>query len=153
MFKSSTVQLWPILCSLNPGPVPFIVGIFCGTGTPSPVREYFAHLLKELHKLIVTGITFEDKIYNVVVDGFVCDAPARPFHKTHTGYNAWERWTAHGSWDGRVVYNWWEMFPLCKAEQFHDMACKGHQVEQSPLTDIGILCIEHSALDYMHCLC
>lgn len=156
LFKSSNVQLWPIMCSINRGHVPFIVGMFCGTGKPSPVKEYLADFLKELHKLTVNGIKFEDKTYNVSVDGFVCDAPARAFLKcvkTHTGYSACERCTVHGSWDGRVVYNTQELFPLRKAQQFQNMAYEDHQIEQSPLTDIGILCIEQFALDYMHCVC
>lgn len=156
LFKSSNIQLWPIMCSLNRGHVPFIVGIFCGTTKPNPVNEYLADFLKELHSLTVHGIIYEDKVYNVSVDGFVCDAPARAFLKcvkTHNAYSACERCTVRGSWDGRVVYNSQEIFPLRKAQQFHNMEYKEHQIQKSPLTDIGILCIEQFALDYMHCVC
>lgn len=59
----------------------------------------------------------------------------------------------HGSWEGRVVYNSLEIFPLRTAQQFHNMEYKDHQIERSPLTDIGILCIEQFAVDYMHCVC
>lgn len=86
----------------------------------------------------------------------MCDAPARAFLKcvkTHTGHSACERCTAHGSWDGRVVYNSQEIFPLRKAQQFQNMAYEDHPIEQSPLTDIDILCIEQFALDYMHSVC
>lgn len=79
LFKSSNVQLWPIMCSLNRGHIPFIVGMFCGTAKPKPVKEYLADFVKELHKLTVDGIRVEDKVYNVSTDGFVCDAPARAF--------------------------------------------------------------------------
>lgn len=156
LFKSSPDQLWPIMCSLNRGHILFLVGIFCGTAKPKPVKEYLADFLKELHKLTVDGIRVEDKVYNVSIDCFVCDAPARAFLKcvkSHTAYSACERCTVRGSWDGRIVYNSREIFPLRKAQQFHNMEYEDHQIEKSPLTDIGILCIEQFALDYMHCVC
>nr|XP_047123765.1 uncharacterized protein LOC105850703 [Hydra vulgaris] len=41
LFKSSNINVWPILCSINNIPVnnPFIVAMFCGSGKP-PVHEY-----------------------------------------------------------------------------------------------------------------
>lgn len=70
LFKSNNEQLWPMMCNLNQGPIPFIVEIFCGTAKPKPVKEYIVDFLKEVHKLTVDGIRVEDKVYNVSIDGF-----------------------------------------------------------------------------------
>ena len=47
LFKSSKMQMWPILCSFH-GFQPFIAGIYCGKGKPNSVDEYLADFLEEL---------------------------------------------------------------------------------------------------------
>lgn len=116
LFKSNNVQLWPIMCSLN-------WDVLWNRKT-QPWEWKRCRFFKEFHKLTVNGIKFEDKVYNVSIDGFVCDAPAKAFLiciKTHTGHSACESCTPHGSCDGRVVYkNSKDIYPLRKAQQFHN---------------------------------
>lgn len=39
LFKSSNVQIWPILCSVERFQ-PFVVAVFCGNEKPNSVRDF-----------------------------------------------------------------------------------------------------------------
>lgn len=92
LWKSSTIQFWPILCAAVENHAitnPFIVGIFCGVGKPKSVQTYLARLVEELKLLTARGLSvYNDIVINVTVKGFICDAPARAFVKCIMGHNA-----------------------------------------------------------------
>ena len=80
LFRSSNVQLWPILCSfgrLNP----FIVALFCGKSKPSSVTEFMSDFLRELIRITESDILHGSKKYKISIRSFICDAPARAFLK------------------------------------------------------------------------
>lgn len=156
LFKSSSKQFWPILCSF-PSVQPFIAAIFCGDSKPSSVAEYMQDFLQELQHLHENGITIDGKQYRLSVKAFVCDAPARAFLKcikSHTGYWSCERCVIKGSYkENRVVLYSKETFAPRTDEVFNRMGYKGHQMHKSPLIDAGIPCIDLFPLDYMHLVC
>lgn len=155
LFKSSNVQMWPILCSFN-GYEVFIVALYCGVSKPTSVEEYLKDLVDELATLTANGTVFQGKPMNVIVHCFACDAPARAFLKctiSHTGYHSCERCTVKGSWNGRVVYNSNVRFPMRNLETFNNIGYQPHQKKASPLVDGGVNCLNGFSLDYMHLVC
>lgn len=44
LFKSTYIQLWPILCSVK-GFEPFVVALFCGTSKPDSLDTYLSDFL------------------------------------------------------------------------------------------------------------
>ena len=157
LFKSSTLQFWPILCSFN-SLQPFIVALFCGRTKPSSVQDYLCDFLHELQNLRKNGILCDvnEKKYKLAVKAFVCDAPARSFlkcTKSHSGYFACERCEVKGHWNGRVVLDAEETFPRRTDTKFNSVSYSDHQLRKSPLIDAGISCIDSFALDYMHLVC
>lgn len=155
LFKSSNVQMWPILCSFN-GYEVFIVALYCGISKPTSVEEYLKDLVDELATLTANGTVFEGKPMNVIIHCFACDAPARAFLKcttNHSGYHSCERCTVKGSWNGRVVYNSDARFPMRNLETFNNIGYQLHQKKASPLVDCGVNCVNGFSLDYMHLVC
>lgn len=155
LFKSSNIQFWPVLCSLR-GFEPFIVALFCGNSKPDPVEEYLHDFIQELQMLCNEGITFNNRRFRVEIEAFICDDPARCFVKCikgHNGYYYCERCTVKGTWDGRVVFNSEDRCPLRNDQDFVDKRYEMHQINRSPLVDLGISCISGFSLDYMHLVC
>lgn len=98
LFKSTNVQMWPILCSIKKFE-PFVVALFCGNSKPSSVHDYLSDFLVELNNLVQNGISVGDDVLTVSVGSFICDAPARAFLKCTKGHNAYyacERCTIKG---------------------------------------------------------
>ena len=158
LFKSSKVQLWPILGKFDGSNV-FTIALYSGTSKPNCVTDYLDDFINEINILRIDGIHFNDKIYDVKLKAFICDAPARTFLKCifgHTGYNACERCQVKGSRDSnRTVYNDDISYPLRKKEDFnHFLYINSHQVQLSPLVKIDDFdCIKGFILDYMHLVC
>lgn len=88
LFKSSNVQIWPILCSVKRFQ-PFVVAVFCGNEKPSSVSDFMSEFLEELTRIQHDGISLKGETLNVKVNAFICDAPAR-----HNAYNSCRRCTA-----------------------------------------------------------
>ena len=62
LFKSSSVVLWPILCSFL-SIQPFAVAIFCGKSKPSSEESFMFDFVNELSILLQNGIKTPDKYY------------------------------------------------------------------------------------------
>ncbi|XP_052085169.1 uncharacterized protein LOC127722322 [Mytilus californianus] len=156
LFKSSNTQFWPILCSLSKYE-PFKVALYCGNSKPNSVQAYLSDFLGELENLKTHGITFNEILYTVKLNAFICDAPARSFIKCtvgHNGYYSCERCTIRGEWNGRVVFNSSDNSPpLRTEEEFRACLYSNHQTSRSPLIDAGLFCINTFPLDYMHLVC
>lgn len=159
LFKSTNVQMWPILCSIKKFE-PFVVALFCGNSKPSSVHDYLSDFLVELNNLVQNGISVGDDVLTVSVGSFICDAPARAFLKCTKGHNAYyacERCTIKGRWNGRVVFslNDERNTPLRSEASFNNFEYKDHQIDISPLINagIGISCMKSFPLDYMHLVC
>ncbi|CAC5424804.1 unnamed protein product [Mytilus coruscus] len=108
LFKSSSVQQWPILCSVKQFE-PFVVAVYCGDTKPNSVDEYLFDFLSEITNLQQNGINMHDADigqFKVLVSAFICDASARSFlkcTKSHNGYYSCERCVIKGRWCQRVL--------------------------------------------------
>jgi hypothetical protein len=158
VFKTNSVDLWPILCRVTNSldSLPFIVSIFAGKGKPPNLEDFLRPFLTELIQLQNEGLEFEDKFYSVEITSFVCDAPARQFLKAvtgHGGYGGCERCSQTGVFD--VVYRCLT-FPelvdvfLRTDVTFRNQVHKNHHKGNSPLLDLKINMISSFPLDYMH---
>jgi len=159
LFRSSNIQLWPILCLLkHVTNSPFPIGIFCGTSKPDPLDIYLKDFINELEFLIQGGIEINGKKYKVVLHNFVCDAPARAYLKcvkSHTGYSACDKCTEYGEYvNGRII------FPNitatnCKRTNtsFRLQTDENYHLGTSPLTKLPIDFIKCFPIDYSHNVC
>ena len=64
-FKSSNVQMWPILCSVS-GYEVFIVALYCGISKPTSVEEYLKDLVDELATLTAKAAVFQGRSMSVI---------------------------------------------------------------------------------------
>ena len=155
LFKSSSTQLWPILCSFD-GLDIFTIAIFCGIGKPDSLDDYLEDFIKEYKELNENGIIIDDQKRAVEILNFICDTPARCFLKLiigHCGYSSCERCVINGSYNGCIVFNENDLFPARTETVFRDNCYDSHQQGITPLLTIGILCIKSFVLDYMHLVC
>ena len=156
-FKSTNMQMWPILCSFH-NFAPFIAAMYCGKAKPNKPEEYLSDFLTELEQLLRDGIVHGQKTLRLIVKAFVCDAPARAFLKcikNHNSYYACKRCTIRGTYiDGRVFLGATEPGITLRSEvEFSRFGYNNHQIAKSPLSMAGIPCIKPFALDYMHLVC
>ena len=84
--------MWPILARLNEAlcQVPFVCGVYCGSGKPTSTKAYFEKFVTECCHLKEAGIVFESKNYLFDILCMICDAPARSFckgSKQYSGYH------------------------------------------------------------------
>jgi hypothetical protein len=113
IFKSSSVQFWPILGKVSQ-PInsePFLIGIFHGNQKPSNLDEYLHDFVEDVSSLRERPFQFpvDDRHVDVQVDlsCFICDAPARSFLKKtkgHTGYYGCEKCKQRGTWQGKITF-------------------------------------------------
>lgn len=158
LFKSSKLQFWPILATVNVDPTrsPFLVGLFCGAGKPKCVFEYLGPFIAELKEILEKGIWHNGRQILIKVGSFVCDAPARAFLKNikgHNGYSGCDKCVQVGEWQGKMV------FPEVNAklrtdEDFNSMVDEDHHLNQtlSPLASV-VKMVTMFPSDYMHSCC
>ena len=157
LFKSSGMQLWPILGIIKeiPGSDPIIIGVFSGMKKPSSVDEFLDDFVKEMKTLTEHGMECNRKRFKIVLDAFICDAPGRAFIKCikyHSGYNACERCTQSGIWAGKMTFP--EMTAPARTDvHFNEMNDEGHHTSVSPLQQLNIGMVSQFVLDYMHLVC
>ncbi|KAJ8018071.1 hypothetical protein HOLleu_44145 [Holothuria leucospilota] len=160
LFRSSNLSLWPILGLIKEFPVcdPFVIGIYSGMTKPNSVCDFLNEFVIDVKKVCAEGIQYCHKHFQIVLDAFVCDAPARAFLKcikNHCGYNACERCVQEGvHTQGRLT------FPNLEAElrtdaSFMERRDEGHHSGISPLHELGRMFgpVTKFALDYTHLIC
>ena len=159
LFKSSSLQLWPILITFSSfKPVP--VALYCGYKKPD-IGEYLVEFVDEMGKLLSEALEVNVSSYELSIYTFTCDAPARALLKgivQHTGYYACERCTMKGTIiKGRIVYDRIEESTLRSNDTFMSMGYaekdqigKRHQLAPSPIRTLNISMINGFNLDYMH---
>ena len=163
LYKSSNLQLWPILCTVNKSQ-PFIVTLYLGKAKPNSLDDFMNEFMIELTELqkhgfvcseCQTGIKFKVTLHSVV-----CDAPARAFVKNIKGHNSLhgcERCLAVGvSVSSRTVFTSATCFSSEKRtnEKFNKGDYIGtHQLGLTPLQSLTSSCINICSLDYMHLIC
>jgi len=157
IFKSSSKQFWPILCSIvDPPSNPKMVGIFCGDKKSSSATEYLSTFVNETLQLCTDGITIGSHKHTINVQGFICDAPARAYIlgiKNHTGYFACGKCNIKGSYvSGRVVFN----YSICEPrtdESFRNKTNDTHHREVSVIERLPIDMVKSFPFEYMHLVC
>ena len=162
LFKSSSLQLWPILIrfsSFKPVPVAF----YCGYKKPD-MGEYLVEFVDEMEKLISELLVVNGSRYELSIYTFNCEAPARALLKgivQGAGCYACERCTKKGtSITGRIIHHRTEKSILRSNDTFmskdyieKDKIGKSHQVAPSPIRRLNINMINAFILDYMHMVC
>lgn len=159
LFRSSKMELWPILAKVKElaGSDVVIIGLYAGSTKPDSVQEYLKDFIQDLKLLTQEGLHYNGKHYNVALpDAFICDAPARAFLKCtkgHSGYSSCERCTEHGVHiDNKVVFPDLSS-PLRTDLEFDRMVDEEHHRGVSPLQELGIGMVSCFVLDYMHLVC
>ena len=138
IFKSTNVQLWPILCKFHFFN-PFLVVLYCGNSKPSSPDDFFCDFLEKYSRLKESGVAVYGVVFNVRLLFFTFDVPARQFLKCvkgHSGYYSCERCPSRTD----QLFNQYDYHPV-------------HQLSRCTLPDYGILCVSEFVLDYMHLVC
>jgi len=157
IFKSSGLQLWPILGILK-GPCeskPFTIGVYAGNEKPGNLSEFLADFINEASELERSGLEIRGGVFQFRIHSFVCDAPARSLlkgTKGHTAYHGCDRCTQRGEWKGKMTYPETEA-SLRTDVAFHDLLDSEHHREKSPLSALNIGLVSQFCLDYMHLVC
>lgn len=161
LFKSSSMQLWPILGLVKEPSIvadPFVIGVFAGQNKPTAASDYLKDFVTELRNLCEHGFLHCGAVVFVRLHSIVCDAPARSFLKnvkSFTGYHGCERCIQRGKYYlGRMT------FPetsseLRTDERFLEMVDEDHHLSNvpSPFTELNVGMVTGFVLDYMHLVC
>lgn len=156
IFKSTSVQFWPILGLLQGyTKKPILIGLFCGTSKPNSLTEYLNDLVQEL-KVLKDGFLFKQKIFFLNVVSVVCDTPARAFIrgvKSHNAYHGCDKCHQTGvRKSNRMTFP--EVNARCRSDDsFRQVTDEQHHVQQSPFIEVGIDMITCFPYDYMHLVC
>lgn len=156
LFKSSSIQFWPILGKLpRLSKKPFVIALFCGTAKPKTLSDYLKHVVQEL-KSISTGFVCQGKSFLLKVCSVICDAPARAFIKgikSHTGYYGCDKCLQRGIYTNhRITFP--ELTAACRTdESFRLEANEDHHLTHCPLVDTGVDMVAGFPHDYMHLVC
>lgn len=158
LFKSSKLQLWPILGVIKnfAGVPPFAISVFCGTAKPKPLDRFLNDFIVELNQLLTYGFHSGKDHFFIEIHSFVCDAPARAFLKCikqHTGYSSCDKCIEPGEYYKNKV-----VFPNLRAlkrtdESFRRHIDDDHHTDQTPLLQLPIDMIKCFPTDYMHNIC
>lgn len=159
LHKSSNSQFWPIMCSVLEEKVytePFIVKIFHGCRKPDDVNIFLEDFVNELKEISENGIVYLDKKINVIINAFICDAPAKAYIlgvKNHTGYYGCNKCVQEGDFiENRVV------FPELDSAIRTDLSFRNREQPEyhhisSILENLNIDMVTQFPLDYMHLVC
>lgn len=161
LFKSSSAQVYPILCSVVSIPElrtkVFPIGIYYGEEKPDNLNKYLQDFIEEINNLIERGLYFGN--HTVLLDGtyFVCDAPAKSYIMgtvSRTGFSSCTRCTVRGvTSDNRRIFVDLES-PARTCEDFVEWRDGDFRRRATPLINIiGIDFVHHFVLDYLHLQC
>jgi hypothetical protein len=156
LYKSSSMQFWPVLGLLKglPMKTPVVITLFCGISKPLSLVEFLGTVVREIRDLS-RGFAYHTKQFFTDVTAVVCDAPARSFVKavkSHIRYSGCDKCCVVGEYiEKRITFPDLNA-PLRSDASFKDMIDEEHPIGQSPFTDIlgMISCFPH---DYMHMVC
>lgn len=86
LFKSSSVEVWPILLQIDDSPC--MVSLFCGSGKPDPLELFLEDFIEEINYLILNNLEYESSVFKIEIRTFNCDAPARATLKMIMGHTS-----------------------------------------------------------------
>lgn len=155
LFRSSSTDFWPILGRLKENRTIFIIGIFCGTGKPSPLSDFLVHFVCEMKDLLENGFLYLDNLFTVQIGAFICDAPARAYLKcikSHTGFSGCEKCTVEGErFKDRTIFT--KLGKERTDKSFLMKTDEDHHKGDSPLLALPVGLVSQFPLDYMHLIC
>ncbi|BHF59510.1 hypothetical protein SprV_0100246900 [Sparganum proliferum] len=83
LFKGSGQCLWPILgrVSYPVRGLPFVVGVFSGSGKPEPFDVFLGQCISELKDILTSGLQVPDTddVVKVELANVICDTPDRSY--------------------------------------------------------------------------
>jgi hypothetical protein len=156
--KSSNLQFWPIMCSIDQAVDTsiFLISLFYGESKPESIHEFLSTFVQEMIQLEQEGFSYEGSIFNVRVRCLIADAPARSFIKcvkNHNAYYGCERCSRKGKWANRVIYPSSKIGSIYTDKCFIDRNYPNHHEGESPLLNLQLGIISQIPLDYMHLIC
>ena len=157
LFKSSNLQLWPILGLLVTVPMkePVVIGLFSGNKKPDSCIIFLEDFVTELEEL-QRGFEFEGKCFTLRLDSVICDTPARSFvknTKSHNGYHGCDKCIQNGVYiNNRMTYPLVDSAPRTD-EVFSMYVDEGHHHGPHPFAGINVGLVSQFPLDYMHLVC
>ncbi|CAG7733620.1 unnamed protein product [Allacma fusca] len=154
--KSNNAQFWPILVHISSPKLSVeSVGIYSGKSKPQNVSQYLQKLVQEMKVPLHTGFQWNGNQVKVLLEAFVCDAPARAFitaTKNHTGYRGCSKCYVKGVWRNKVVFL--ETDAKRRTDElFRSRDDPLHHNGQSIIEELPINMIARIPLDYMHLIC
>ncbi len=158
LFKSSSLQLWPILGLLLSVPMkePVVIGLLCGQKKPCSAKVSLEDFVDELQRL-EKGFDFEGKNLKLKLDTVICDPPARSFvknTKNHNGYHGCDKCAQPGKYINRRMTYPCTDYALRTDESFKNMVDEGHHLEgQYSFHGSSVCMVSQFPLDYMHLVC
>ncbi|XP_036341073.1 uncharacterized protein LOC118750465 [Rhagoletis pomonella] len=160
LFRSSRVQLWPILIRILNFKVNNIlpVGIYIGKQKPKDLEVYLLDFVQEHDNLSKTGICVSNKIVKLRLRAVICDAPATAFicgTVGHTSSHGCSKCTQVARKIDQVLTYTTNSDKLITDEDFTERRLKNHfskkfRSEASPLETLNIKMVSQIALDTMH---
>jgi hypothetical protein len=84
--KSSRSTFWPILGLIYGEEIPFLIGVYHGTGKPDYVNSFLSKFIDEAVQLEKDGLDHRGLNVKVRLSGFIYDAPARSFVAGTSGH-------------------------------------------------------------------
>ena len=159
LFKSSSLQFWPILGRLMETKnklEPFAIGVFEGTSKPKDPVLYLSAFEEEMKILKTKGFIYNDEVYNVEVINVVCDAQARFFVKqikTCAGYSGCDKCTQSGYHNGEKMIFSEINAPLPTDAAFDKIKDEDHHRGSNPFDGLQLGMISQFPLDYTHLVC
>lgn len=159
LFKSSRLNLWPLLMTVKECtyPKPFPLAFFCGVEKPN-IEIFLSKMIEDLRALKEI-MKVDDVFVKVKKVVFICDAPARAFVQCIKGHSAKDgcgycRWQGIFE-NGRIVFPFAShetLSSLSRNASSYDCFSESNQLSLSPLA--GLVDIRNDFVpEYMHCVC
>lgn len=160
LFRSSRVQLWPILIRIVNLKITSIlpIGVYVGKQKPSDLEVYLQDFVEEITCLSQTGICIKNKTVRLTLRAVVCDAPATSFicgTVGHTSSYGCSKCTQVAKQIDHVLTYSIDSGPLISDEDFKERRLKSRHQKTfrskiSPLEKINLNMVSQVALDSMH---
>ncbi|CAG9817178.1 unnamed protein product [Phaedon cochleariae] len=156
--KSSSSQVYPILCSINKSVFVEMVGIFHGYEKPKDANIFLYDFIQETIELVNNGLFLNSNFYKIKINAFICDAPAKSFityTKGHSGYASCTKCKIDGQYiNNRICFPEVKNLSLRSDAEFRSKLQEDHHNGTPMIEEIpNFNMIDGFPLDYMHLIC
>lgn len=150
--KSTNSSVWPILCKVVGSKFVFPIGIYHGLQKPNNFSHYLSIFVDELTE-ITTSYLFGEVLITIIINCFICDAPAKSSVlgiKLHNGYFGCTKCIQRGEFINRRMTFQDIDAPLRTDESFRSKSNKEFHNSDTIISKLPIDLIKSFPLDYMH---